>query len=59
MNESSHFSLQRIFHWMVTKDAAACYYLWKGYKDLDFIYDSPMLQWSIIITISHLLQFTN
>lgn len=53
------FPYRVIFHGMVTKDAAACYYLWKGYKDLDFIYDSPMLQWSIIITISHLLQFTN
>lgn len=59
MNESSHSSLQGmvlIFHGMVTKDAAACYYLWKGYKDLDFIYDSPMLQWSIIIL---LFLFTN
>lgn len=38
------FPYRVIFHGMVTKDAAACYYLWKGYKDLDFIYDSPMLQ---------------
>lgn len=57
--ESPHFPYRVIFNGTVTKDAAACYYLWKGYKDFDFIHDSLMLQWSIIITFIHLFQFTN